>query len=164
VRHSDPALKLMQLIWSVDHQLQSVSKHMEARLGLTVPQRMTLLLIGSSPGMTASDIAPLLHLHPATVSGILRRLEAAGYLRKEHDEADGRRVHLSLTQRGVQANANRAGTFEGAVRRVLQQMTATELEAADKVLTQLAAELRGVAVVHQRAQRLRRDSASRRHA
>jgi DNA-binding MarR family transcriptional regulator len=148
----------MRLLWSVDHELQSVSKQMEARLGLTVPQRMTLLLVGSTPGIMASEIARLLHLHPATVSGILRRLESAGYLRKSSDESDARRVHLSLTPRGAQANANRAGTFEGAVRRVLQRLSAAELQAADKVLTALAAELRGVAAAHQRASRASRQT------
>ena len=53
---------------------------METRLGLTIPQRMSLLLIGRTPGILASELAEVLHLHRGTVSGIVRRLEAAGYV------------------------------------------------------------------------------------
>jgi DNA-binding MarR family transcriptional regulator len=128
----------MRLILAVDHELQRLSKRMQTTLGLTVPQRMTVLLIGRQPGILASEIAELLHLHQGTMSGIVRRLESAGYVQRIGDEGDARRIRLTLTARGRKANAPRAGTYEGAVRRTLAATSKSELAAAEQLLTRLA--------------------------
>jgi DNA-binding MarR family transcriptional regulator len=138
-------LEFMRLIWAVDHELQSVSKRMEVTLGLTVPQRMALLLLGRSPGLLASDLADLLHLHPGTISGVVARLESAGMLVRAGDADDGRRQRLVLTARGRKSNLRRAGTFQAAVRRTLATSTRADLDAAERVLTRLAGELRQIA-------------------
>src|SRR5262245_35732155 len=119
-------LDFMRLIWAVDHELQSVSKRMEASLGLTVPQRMALLLIGPTPGMLATECASLLHLHPGTISGVVGRLETAGLVKRAGDASDGRRWRLTLTAAGRRANTRRSGTFEAAVRRALANSSAND--------------------------------------
>ena len=140
----------MRLIWAADHELQRVSKRMEAALGLTVPQRMTLLLIGRKRGVMASELAHLLHLHPGTVSGIIRRLESAGLLVREGDAGDKRRWQLILSETGQAANRRRAGTFEAAVQRVFARVSSSDLEGAAIVLKQLATELRASGDHHTR--------------
>jgi DNA-binding MarR family transcriptional regulator len=140
----DDVLPFMRLIWAIDHELERVSKRMEARLGLTIPQRMSLLLIGRQPGIVASELAAVLHLHRGTLSGVLRRLEAAGYIARTVDASDARRAGLTLTAAGRKVNRRRAGTFENAVRRVLGATLASDRAAAEHVLTQLAGELRAV--------------------
>jgi len=135
-------LQFMRLIWAVDHELQSMSKRMQARLGLTVPQRMALLLIGRKRGILASELADLLHLHPGTISGVVGRLETAGLIVRKNDAADARRIRLALTPSGRAANRRRAGTFEAAVRRVLAASSRSDLAIAGRVLTRLADELR----------------------
>ena len=140
----DPALDFMRLIWAVDHELQSVSKRMETALGLTVPQRMTLLLVGRRPGILAGEVAALLHLHPGTISGIVGRLESAGLVTRTGDAEDGRRLRLMLTADGRAANRRRTGTFEAAVRQMLASTRAGDVAAADRVLRRLANALREV--------------------
>lgn len=140
----DDVLRFMRLIWAIDHELERVSKRMEARLGLTIPQRMSLLLIGRSPGILASELAAVLHLHRGTLSGVLRRLEAAGYITRTIDASDARRAGVTLTAAGRRVNRRRAGTFEDAVRRVLGSTLANERAAAEHVLARLAGELRVV--------------------
>jgi len=135
-------LRFMRLIWAIDHELERVSKRMETRLGLTIPQRMTLLLIGRSPGILASELAELLHLHRGTVSGIVRRLETAGYVSRVVDPSDGRRAGLRLTVAGRAINRRRAGTFEDAVRQLLTSLPAADLASAERVLARLGSELR----------------------
>jgi DNA-binding MarR family transcriptional regulator len=141
-RSVDPVLHVMRLIWAVDHELHSLSKRMHAAIGLTIPQRMALLVIGRQPGIPASEIATLLHVHPGTMSGIIRRLEAGKYVERLGDEKDARRMRLSLTARGRQANAQPAGTFEAAVRRTLAATTPAQLASFEDVLTRLAKTLR----------------------
>ena len=140
----DDVLRFMRLIWAIDHELERVSKRMEARLGLTIPQRMSLLLIGRSPGILASELAAVLHLHRGTLSGVLRRLEAAGYITRTIDASDARRAGVTLTAAGRRVNRRPAGTFEDAVRRVLGSTLANERAAAEHVLARLAGELRVV--------------------
>jgi DNA-binding MarR family transcriptional regulator len=138
----DDVLRFMRLIWAVDHELERVSKRMESRLGLTIPQRLSLLLIGRNPGILASELAAVLHLHRGTLSGVLRRLEAAGYISRTVDVSDARRAGLALTPAGQRVNRRRAGTFEDAVRRVLGATLSNERAAAEHVLARLAGELR----------------------
>ena len=138
----DDVLRFMRLIWAIDHELERVSKRMEARLGLTIPQRLALLLIGRNPGILASELASVLHLHRGTLSGVVRRLEAAGYVTRTVDAADARRAGLSLTAAGQRVNRRRAGTFEDAARRALAATLPAERAAAEHVLARLSSELR----------------------
>jgi DNA-binding MarR family transcriptional regulator len=138
----DDVLRFMRLIWAIDHELERVSKRMETRLGLTIPQRLSLLLIGNNPGILASELAAVLHLHRGTLSGVVRRLEAAGYVTRTVDASDARRAGLTLTAAGQRVNRRRAGTFEEAVRRVLAETLPAERATAEHVLARLASELR----------------------
>jgi len=140
----DDVLRFMRLIWSIDHELERISKRMEARIGLTIPQRLSLLLIGRHPGILASELAEVLHLHRGTLSGIVQRLETAGYITRTADPRDARRAGLTLTRLGRTANKRRAGTFEDAARRALDAILPAERAAAEHALTRLSVELRAV--------------------
>jgi DNA-binding MarR family transcriptional regulator len=137
----DRALEFMQVMWAVDHQLQSVSKRMAATLGLTVPQRMSLLLIGRNPDISAGELAVMLRLHPGTISGIVGRLADSELITREADETDVRRTRLVLTQRGRDMNRRRAGTFEDAVRKTIAASSNDDVAGAERLLRELASQL-----------------------
>jgi DNA-binding MarR family transcriptional regulator len=69
-------LDFMRLLWAVDHALQSASKRMEANFGMTGPQRLVVRIVGRFPGTPAGRVSQILHVHPSTLTGILKRLEA----------------------------------------------------------------------------------------
>jgi len=138
---ADSVLDFLRLMWAVDHELQSVSKRMLVELGLTAPQRLAVRFIARQPGLAAGELADLLHLDPGTVTGILRRLEAAEVITRARDAADSRRVRLSLTRRGQAINRRRTGTVEFAVRRALATVPEQDVRAARRVLKLLAEEL-----------------------
>jgi len=140
----DDVLRFMRLIWAIDHELERVSKRMESSIGLTIPQRLSLLLIGQNPGILASQLASVLHLHRGTLSGIVQRLEEAGYVARAIDPRDTRRAGLTLTSKGRSMNRRRQGTFEDAARCALAETGPDERAAAEDVLLRLAAELRAV--------------------
>lgn len=144
----DRALRFMRLIWSIDHELERVSKRMESSLGLTVAQRMTLLLIGRHAGISGGGLAALMHVHPGTMSGILKRLEAGGFIARTGHEDDARRLVLTLTPRGAAANRQQRGTFESTVRGLLRAHSTEEIAATERVLGGLAARLRDTASGH----------------
>jgi DNA-binding MarR family transcriptional regulator len=152
----DDVLQFMKLMWAVDHQLQSVSKRMAAVLGLTGPQRLSVRLIGRIPGISAGELAALLHLDPSTVTGIVRRLEEARMIERARDQEDARRSRLRLTARGRAVDRRSSGTVEAAVRRVLAIASPQDVAATGRVLNALASELEALTTPPSSAARRRR--------
>lgn len=128
-------------MWSVDHELQRVSKRMVGRMGLTAPQRLAVRFIGRHPGLTLGTLAELLHLHPGTVTGIVKRLEASGLASRLRSTEDTRRMHLTLTAKGRVVDRKRSGTVEAAVRRMTTTVNARDLKTTSRVLDLLAEHL-----------------------
>ena len=141
IRPVDPVLEFIRLMWSVDHELQRVSKRMVTRMGLTAPQRLAVRFIGIRPGLTPGALAELLHVHPGTVTGFVHQLEDIGLVRIRRSREDTRRLHLELTAKGRAMNRRSSGTVEAAVRRVLGGLTPAQLRQASALLRRLAEEL-----------------------
>lgn len=136
-------LDFMRLLWSVDHNLQLTSKRMVAAIGLTGPQRMVIRLIGRFPGISAGSLAQTLHLHPSTLTGVLKRLESRGLIWRKADPADGRRALFGLTDQGSLLDVPTFGTVESAVSAALGKLDKPTIEAAAKALMQISTELAG---------------------
>jgi DNA-binding MarR family transcriptional regulator len=131
----------MRLLWAVVHGLQRVSKRMTGDIGVTGPQRLVLRVVGLFPGMSAGDLATVLHVHPSTLTGVLQRLAAQHLLARSDDPADRRRAVLRLTKRGSRVNAARHGTVETAIAQALDGTSDRDRLATKRVLERLAAHL-----------------------
>ncbi len=131
-------LDFMRLLWEVDHALQRTSKRMETTLGVTGPQRLVLRIVGRFPGLPAGHLAKLLHVHPSTLTGILKRLERQGLMRRRVDPRDGRRLLLSLTEKGRDFDVETEGTVEAAIQHALEQAPPQRIEAARALLASIA--------------------------
>jgi DNA-binding MarR family transcriptional regulator len=134
-------LQFMQLLWAVVHGVEKTSKRMTAEIGVTGPQRLVLRVVGLFPGVSAGDLAAILHVHPSTLTGILQRLVAQRLLTRIEDPADRRRAVLRLTARGERANRVSGGTVEAAVAKALQGVSDRDRGATRRVLARLAASL-----------------------
>jgi MarR family transcriptional regulator, organic hydroperoxide resistance regulator len=133
-------LDFMRLLWALDHALQSASKRMESSFGMTGPQRLVMRIVGRFPGIAAGRVAEILHVHPSTLTGILKRLESRGLLQRRADPRDARRALFILTPKGRKLDTVRTGIVEQAVRRVLAKDPG-KVEAAQEVLHALSEEL-----------------------
>ena len=134
-------LDFMRLMWAMDHGLQRRSKRMEVELGVTGMQRVVIRLIGRFPGVTAGDLADLIHVHPSTLTGVLKRLVTREFVARERDKTDARVAHFTLTPEGMRIDGFQAGTVEAAVRRTLGKLDQAKIDAAREVLVVLAEEL-----------------------
>jgi DNA-binding MarR family transcriptional regulator len=114
---------------------------MHAELGVTGPQRLVLRIVGHYERIGAGQLAEVLHIHPSSLTGMLKRLEEAELLRRESDPFDRRRALLALTKRGQRLNDRRDGTIESAVARALTKVSKDRVEAAKTVLKAVAAAL-----------------------
>ena len=133
-------LDFMRLLWAVDHALQSASKRMESTFGVTGPQRLVVRIVGRFPGIAAGRIAEILHVHPSTLTGILKRLEGRGVLQRKADPRDARRALFGLTPKGRKLDTLRTGMVEQAVRRVLANEPG-KVAATQEILAALSEEL-----------------------
>ena len=137
------AIDFLRLIWAVDHALQRRSKAMAATLGMTGPQRLVIRIIGRFPSIHARQLADILHLHPSSLTAVLKRLERRDLVRRWPDERDRRRWLLGLTRQGQALNRETPGTISAAVQRVLKTTTRDNLDSTRAILSKLARELDG---------------------
>lgn len=72
-------------------------------LGLTQKQAGVLWLIDDHPGIAQTDLARRLQMDRATTMGIVNRLQARGYLRRDASTSDRRRQALFLNPVGEDA-------------------------------------------------------------
>ncbi len=69
-------------------------------LGLTHPQYLVMLALWQHAPLSVRQLSELLALDPATLSPLLKRLEAAGLIVRRRNAADERHLAVELTDRG----------------------------------------------------------------
>jgi DNA-binding MarR family transcriptional regulator len=77
-------------------------KLLEDGYNVTGPQLEILRAVGETPRISLGELATLTSLHITTVEGYANRLAKKGFLTKEKDRADSRRVIVTLTAAGEQ--------------------------------------------------------------
>jgi DNA-binding MarR family transcriptional regulator len=135
---SDRTLVFLRTVWALDHRLQSHSKQMKSRSGVTGPQRLVLRVLAIAPETAPSELARILFFHKSTVSVILRSLEEAKLVRRRPNATDARAVVLVLTPKGQRIADQRTGTVEAVFRKTLAKMSARDVEIARGVIEALA--------------------------
>src|SRR3984885_15569630 len=77
---------LMQLVW----------KAAADRIGINAPALSCLNILSFSGQLTAGELARATGLTTASITGVIDRLEEVGYVRRERDARDRRRVVVHL--------------------------------------------------------------------
>jgi DNA-binding MarR family transcriptional regulator len=134
-------LGFMRTLLAVDHAVQTCSKRMEVRLGVTTKQRLLLRVVGRYPGISAGDAASIMELDPSTITAILFRLERDKMIARQVDPMDRRRALLKLTPKGKTFDALRTGTVEAAVKKALARVSERDRATTARVLRIVAEEL-----------------------
>ncbi len=87
-------------LYSTSLAMTKLYKPLLAPLGLTYPQYLALLVLWERDGLTVSELGERLFLDSGTLTPLLKRMEAAGWLQRERAAVDERRVIVSLTAEG----------------------------------------------------------------
>ncbi|MCH1867765.1 MarR family winged helix-turn-helix transcriptional regulator [Nocardioides sp. CFH 31398] len=72
-----------------------------ADLGLTYPQYLVLTVLWTRGECSIKELATTLRLDHATLSPLLRRMEAAGLIKRQRSTTDERSVLVRTTERGA---------------------------------------------------------------
>ncbi len=94
-------------VYSAAHAFNRVYKPLLDRLGLTYPQYLVMLALWERDGVPLKEIGERLFLDSGTLTPLLKRLEAAGLLKRSRSTEDERQVRITLTAQG-QALKDRA--------------------------------------------------------
>jgi DNA-binding MarR family transcriptional regulator len=136
-----PVLEFMRVLWAVNHGLETLSKRMKKTAGVTGRERIVIRLVGTRPGISAGDLARILHVHPSSLTALLGRLVSRGLLLRTVHPEDGRRAVLTLTRRGRDVDRMRTGTIEARVRQALGRIATRDARTAVAVLSEIAGTL-----------------------
>jgi MarR family transcriptional regulator, organic hydroperoxide resistance regulator len=106
-------------------------------MGLTHPQYLVMLSLWEHGSLSVRDLSELLQLDPGTLSPLLKRLEAAGYVTRERNPHDERALAVRLTPQGRALRRKALGVPPAIVERL--GMDVAELKELQRRLTQVIA-------------------------
>ena len=89
----------------VFHAIQEYSRAAERETSLTGPQLWALKILAGAAPLRVTELARRMYLRPATVVGILDRLEGKGLVARNRCKEDRRAVDLELTDLGKEVVA-----------------------------------------------------------
>lgn len=125
------------------HQRRRTMHRYFCSIGLFNGHPPMLFHLRRQPGITQKELAQRMEISPASVTTSIRRMEAAGLVRREKDTADGRVTHLYLTDEGERMDAacasGRDFLIANLYRGLSPQETSTLYTLLDKMILNLQA-------------------------
>jgi len=117
----DPvSLEVMQEFRRINHLRLSLLTRSMPKPGLPPTQGLCMAAIGEEEGISQRDLGKALHVSPATLTGVLQRMEQQGLIERWPDEKDHRLMRLRLGKEGralhVQATAAHRRGVEHTIR------------------------------------------------
>lgn len=87
-------------LYTASRAVTAAYRPLLAELNLTYPQYLVLLALWEDGTSSVGRLCERLRLDSGTLSPLLKRLEAVGYVTRRRSDADERRVDIALTAAG----------------------------------------------------------------
>ena len=87
-------------LYSATHAITRVYRNALESTGITYTQYLVMLALWENNQLMVKSVADRLDLDSASLTPILKRLEAAGLLTRQRNKSDERVVEISLTEKG----------------------------------------------------------------
>jgi DNA-binding MarR family transcriptional regulator len=105
MRGDEDYLRLDLQVWfplyAASNLLGRLYRPVLARVGLTYPQYLVMLVLWQQAPQSVGALGDRLHLDSGTLTPLLKRMENAGLVTRTRDVADERRMLIELTEQGV---------------------------------------------------------------
>ena len=135
---SEERTALLQELIAVNRAYQSAVEKMDEAfcklLGVNRTDGRCLDVIDQRPGITAGGLAVAVGLSPGAVTTALDRLEARGFVNRERDPGDRRRVTLTMTPEAGRLAWEAYGPLGEMGGPFIQELSDEELEAVIRFL------------------------------
>lgn len=112
----------------VFHAIHEYSRAAERETSLTAPQLWALKILAGAAPLRVTELARHMYLRPATVVGILDRLEAKGLVARNRCKEDRRAVDLELTDLGKEVVAGSPEVAQVTLLKGLEALPAPEFD------------------------------------
>jgi MarR family transcriptional regulator, organic hydroperoxide resistance regulator len=106
-------------------------------LGITASQMATLHYLAKNPGCSMTALANLLDANKSAVTGLIQRMERAGFVCRAPDPADGRASVLSVTRKGEHVRERSGALLKRLNAELTEGFTAEEVETVTRFLNAL---------------------------
>jgi DNA-binding MarR family transcriptional regulator len=87
-------------LYSTSLAMTKTYKPLLEKVGLTYPQYLTMLVLWERDALTVKQMAERLSLDSATMTPLLKRLEAQAFVKRVRGTDDERQVYIHLTDEG----------------------------------------------------------------
>jgi DNA-binding MarR family transcriptional regulator len=87
-------ISLRRIMQAIDMHSKSLNK----KYGITGPQLVILQELSEHEDISVGELAKIVSLGQATVTGVLNRLEKRGFIIRKRSEEDKRRVYIRATE------------------------------------------------------------------
>ena len=88
-------------LYAATNLLQRLYRPLLTPLGLTYSQYLVMLLLWQRKTASVGELRDCLHLDNGTLTPLLKRMEQAGFVTRQRDVSDERRVLVALTRHGA---------------------------------------------------------------
>jgi DNA-binding MarR family transcriptional regulator len=128
--------RLIFLVFTAQLKLKTYLKNTLARAGVTVTpaQSGILFLLKGKNGQTMSELSQVLSLDNSTLTGLVDRLERAGFVKRNSSESDRRASHVFITDKGYEETNRAKAVLRQVNEQIKADFTGDELEAFKKIL------------------------------
>lgn len=126
----DISTQNLQILTNFKFIQHAFKKKMHAHfkeLELTAPQGMLMFTVHSKGSMKISEISKLMGLSNSTVSGIVDRLEAQGYVNRVRSEEDRRVVNVHIADEMNKKLISHEDMYENLMKDALQSASKEEI-------------------------------------
>ncbi len=123
-------------LYSMQKELHKLLSH-KIQSELSVIQLEVLNRINEKGFCTSSELATVLRVSKANITGVTRRMEEKGFIKKKPDPKDSRSNILTITKKGEKKINDTLPHFIDAMTKDLKEMPPREKEIINKYLINL---------------------------
>ena len=140
-----PPRRLVHLLMHVGKLVHDRTRVLMDGIGLHRGQGRVMHALGEGDGLSQSELAEVVHVTPATLSTMLKRMESQGLVERARDSEDDRVVRVRLTDQGRQVRAEAHRIWGELERELTEGFTPQELSLLRECLRRMRRNLGGSA-------------------
>lgn len=119
--------------------VQNAVEDAAAETGMPATDLLALYVLGEHGGLTGSALARMLSLQQSSITPLADRLELAGLIERERDEADRRRIWLCPTEQGEKVRRAATALVREALRKAFAPLSKGSATALAALLDEVVA-------------------------
>ncbi len=118
------------------HKIARMYNQKAAQIDITISIGFILMIIDKE-GTPSTQLGPRMGMEPTSLSRTLKTMEESGYIRREFDEVDKRKVLIFLTEKGVEKRRETRSVVLDYNEKLFAKVSVTKFKAFIDVMTKI---------------------------